>query len=174
MTRASRPGPTLSELLPRAQAGDADALNDLLASIAPYVSWVCAPIAERHSSDAVQEALLAISRGVGALRDQAAFYGWVRKIAAHEALRAVRREHSRSPRSVQLADQHQTENPIGFVYIDDVLRRLSRDHRQVLALRIMGLNEEEIADTLSLPVGTVRSRLHRARLRFRQHWYAAA
>jgi len=35
------------------------------------------------------------------------------------------------------------------------------------------LNEEEMARALRLPIGTVRSRLHRARHRFRQHWYAA-
>jgi RNA polymerase sigma-70 factor (ECF subfamily) len=44
----------------------------------------------------------------------------------------------------------------------------------VLTLRVYGLNEEEMAKTLSLPVGTVRSRLHRARRRFQEAWQPSA
>jgi RNA polymerase sigma-70 factor (ECF subfamily) len=156
-------------LLARAQAGDRRALNDLLVHITPYVSRICAPIAKRHHPDAVQEALLAIYRGMHGLRDSAAFYGWVRTVAAREAVRAARRlaDGSTGP----LPDVGQHADPLDAVHIDDILSRLSDPHQQVLTLRVLGLNEDEMARTLHLPVGTVRSRLHRARHRFRQHWY---
>ncbi|NUS13226.1 MAG: RNA polymerase sigma factor [Streptomyces sp.] len=158
-------------LLRRAQAGDPQALNDLLTHITPYVSRVCAPIAKRHNPDAVQEALIAVYRGVHGLRDTASFYGWVRTVAAREAVRAVRRL---APCEADtLPDVGQRTDPLDAVHIDDVLRRLSCQHQEVLTLRVLGLNEEEMARALRLPIGTVRSRLHRARHRFRQHWYAA-
>jgi RNA polymerase sigma-70 factor (ECF subfamily) len=162
-------GDPAAALLARAQAGDRQALNDLLAHITPYVSRICAPIAKRHNPDAVQEALLAIYRGMHGLRDPAAFYGWVRTVAAREAVRAVRRLAA-CP-AAPLTDVGQEAHALDAVHIDDILRRLSDPHQQVLTLRVLGLNEDEMARTLALPVGTVRSRLHRARHRFRQQWY---
>lgn len=50
--------------------------------------------------------------------------------------------------------------------------RLSHQHRQILTLRaVYGLNEQEMAIALSVPVGTVRSRLHRARGTFSAAWH---
>ncbi|MGF1429817.1 RNA polymerase sigma factor [Kitasatospora sp. LaBMicrA B282] len=157
-------------MLVRAQAGDRQALNDLIAHIAPYVSRVCTPIARRHGPDAAQEALFAVYRGVHGLRDTGAFYGWVRAIAVREAVRAVKL--SAPAGEDVLPEVTQDANPLDVVHIDDILHRLSRQHRQVLALRVLGLPEEEIARLLQLPVGTVRSRLHRARRSFRAHWEA--
>lgn len=165
------PAAALAALVHRAQAGDPRALNDLLSHITPYVARVCAPIAKRHSPDAVQEALIAVYRGLHGLRDTAAFHGWVRTVATREAVRAVRRLAPCAPDA--LPDVGDRADPLDAVHIDDVLRRLSSQHRQVLTLRVLGLNEEEMARALRLPIGTVRSRLHRARHRFRQHWYAA-
>lgn len=168
---AEDPATSVVALLHRAQAGDPQALNDLLTHIAPYVSRICAPIAKQHNPDAVQEALIAVYRGLHGLRDTAAFYGWVRTVAAREAVRAVRRSAPCAPDA--LPEVRQQADPLDVVHIDDVLRRLSCQHQQVLTLRVLGLNEEEMARALCLPIGTVRSRLHRARHRFRQHWYAA-
>ncbi|WP_291414763.1 sigma factor-like helix-turn-helix DNA-binding protein [Actinophytocola sp.] len=55
--------------------------------------------------------------------------------------------------------------------IRDVLRRLSPRHRAVLVLRdLHGLDEESAAEVLSVPTGTVKSRLHRARAAFKKAW----
>ncbi|MEV4016880.1 sigma-70 family RNA polymerase sigma factor [Nonomuraea angiospora] len=59
----------------------------------------------------------------------------------------------------------------GLVDIDDALARLPVSQRAVLVLRTReGLSEQEIADTLEIPIRTVKSRLHRARTAFREVW----
>ena len=59
----------------------------------------------------------------------------------------------------------------GLVDIGDALGRLPLAQRAVLVLRIQeGLSEQEIAATLGISAGTVKSRLHRARAAFREVW----
>lgn len=164
---------TVTPLLRRAQAGDRQAMNDLLLHIAPYVGRLCLPIAHGHSSDAAQEAMLAIYRGIHGLREPAAFYGWVRAVTVREAIRTSKRLSQGSADG--LPDLAQDANPLDTVHISDVMDRLPDQHRQILTLRaVYGMNEQEMAATLSLPVGTVRSRLHRARRNFQDAWHQRA
>ncbi|GAB7105536.1 RNA polymerase sigma factor [Streptomyces phaeofaciens] len=169
MKTEHEPPTAVAALLSRARAGDAQAMNDLLTEITPYVAHVCFPIARDNASDAVQEALLAIYRGLGTLREPAAFYGWVRSVTVREAVRTAKRLKVAEAACSEVESGHPA-NPLDAVHINDVLDRLSAQHRQVLALRFYGLNEDEMAATLSLPVGTVRSRLYRARRRFQEAW----
>lgn len=170
MTAAHRATlPAHTALLAQAQAGDRRAMNDLLLQILPFVRRVCAPIAQRHSSDAAQEAMIAIYRNIRDLREPTAFYGWVRAIAVREAIRTAKRLSKGT--ADKLPDAEQTWDPLVTVDISDVMDRLPERHRQVLTLRAMyGLSEEETATALAVPVGTIRSRLHRARRNFRDAW----
>ena len=62
-------------------------------------------------------------------------------------------------------------SPEGLVDIDDAVARLPVSQRVVLVLRTReGLSEQEIATALGIPVGTVKSRLSRARAAFRKAW----
>ncbi|MEU0337021.1 RNA polymerase sigma factor [Streptomyces sp. NPDC006193] len=164
--------PTPLALLPRAQAGDEQAMNHLLTAITPYVARLCRSVTHDDGADATQEALLAVYRGLRTLREPAAFYGWVRSVTVREAVRTAKRAGDEGA-YVQV-DSGEEANPLDAVHISDVLDRLSTSHRQVLTLRAWGLSEEEMAQVLSLPVGTVRSRLHRARRRFREAWLPSA
>ncbi len=159
-------------LLLRAQEGDQQAMNGLLTAITPYVARLCRSVTHDDGADATQEALLAIYRGLRTLREPAAFYGWVRSVTVREAIRTAKRAGEEGT-YVQV-DSGQDTNPLDSVHISDVLERLPTSHRQVLTLRVYGLNEAEMAQVLSLPVGTVRSRLHRARRRFREAWLPSA
>ncbi|MFG2603531.1 RNA polymerase sigma factor [Streptomyces sp. NPDC048514] len=164
--------PTPLALLPRAQAGDEQAMNQLLTGITPYVARLCRSVTHDDGADATQEALLAVYRGLRTLREPTAFYGWVRSVTVREAVRTAKRTGAEG--TYLRVESGQQANPLDAVHISDVLERLSTSHRQVLTLRAYGLNEEEMAEVLSLPVGTVRSRLHRARLRFREAWQPSA
>ncbi|MEU2369635.1 RNA polymerase sigma factor [Streptomyces pseudogriseolus] len=172
MKTAHEPTTPLPALLRQAQLGDEQAMNDLLTRITPYVARICLSIAHDNSSDATQEALLAVYRGLAGLREPAAFYGWVRSVTVREAVRTAKRLGDTVPCSP--VEARYEANPLDTVYINDVLERLSTAHREVLTLRVYGLNEEEMAETLSLPIGTVRSRLHRARRRFQEAWQPSA
>jgi RNA polymerase sigma-70 factor (ECF subfamily) len=171
MSTVSEP-PSHLTLLPRAQTGDEHAMNRLLTCITPYVARICRSITHDDGADATQEALLAIYRGLRSVREPAAFYGWVRSVTVREAVRTARR-HGEEHSCWEL-ESRQEANFLDAVHITDVLERLSRAHRQVLTLRAYGLNEEEMAEVLALPVGTVRSRLFRARRRFQEAWQPSA
>lgn len=152
-----------------ARAGDTLAMHDLLDHLTPFVARICAPIALADGPDATQEALIAVFGALRTLRDPEALYGWVRAIAVREAVRTARRAARAHP--AELADVPERGDPQLAADIDDVLARLSPDHRAVLVLRdIEGLDEEAAAAVLGVPPGTAKSRLHRARTSFRKAW----
>jgi RNA polymerase sigma-70 factor (ECF subfamily) len=161
--------PDVAVLVRQAQHGDALAMHDLLVLLGPYVGRLCGPIALQNGADAAQEALIAVFRGIRQLKEPAALFGWVRAIAVREALRVV----ARSGRVVaaELAEAPAPGDAELSADVRDVLQRLSPEHRAVLVLRdLEGLDEQSVAAVLSLPVGTVRSRLFRARRSFREAW----
>ncbi|MFI6504909.1 RNA polymerase sigma factor [Nonomuraea typhae] len=153
-----------------AQQGDALALDRLLDELAPYVRRLCARIAPAAADDATQEALLEIFRGLPSLRAPEAIIAWVRPVAVRTAIRLARRHEAEVTAEEALTDRH-SPSPEGLVDIDDALARLPLSQRVVLVLRTReGLSEQEIAATLGIPAGTVKSRLHRARAAFREVW----
>lgn len=157
------------ELVRRAQGGDTLAMNDLLRSLAPYVGRICGAIALDGGADATQEALTVVFRSLHGVREPAALLGWVRTIAVREAVRVARS----SPAAVPL--DLSTLPAAGDIALGsdvrDTLARLAPEHRAVLVLRdLAGYSEQEVADLLRIPAGTVKSRLHRARDRFRKAW----
>jgi RNA polymerase sigma-70 factor (ECF subfamily) len=159
----------LPALVRAAQRGDGLAMAELLDALAPAVGRWCGPIALQDSSDAAQEALIAVFRGLPGLREPAALFGWARAIAVREAVRVARR--SARERPDDLADVPDRGDPMLTVDVRDVLDRLAPEHRAVLMLRdLEGLDERTVADLLDLPTGTVKSRLSRARSNFRKGW----
>jgi RNA polymerase sigma-70 factor (ECF subfamily) len=145
------------------------AMHELLDLLAPYVGRICGPIALDDGPDATQEALIAIFRGIRGLRDPAAVFGWARSIAIREAVRMARR--SQGARAAELDDVPQSGDPLLAADVRDVLCRLSPEHRAVLVLRdLEGHGEQAVGELLEISTGTVKSRLHRARLSFRKAW----
>ncbi|WP_433510518.1 RNA polymerase sigma factor [Nonomuraea sp. CA-143628] len=162
------------ELVVAAQQGDALALDRLLDELAPYVRRLCARIAPAAADDATQEALLAIFRGLPSLQAPEAILTWARSVTVRTAIRLARRQDMEAPTDATaeatLTGRHAPSQE-GLVDIDDALARLPISQRVVLVLRTReGLSEEEIATTLGIPAGTVKSRLHRARAAFREVW----
>jgi RNA polymerase sigma factor (sigma-70 family) len=156
-------------LVRAAQRGDRIAVAELMDALAPYVGRVCGPIALQDGPDAAQEALIAIFRNLARLREPGAIYGWARAIAVREALRVARKAARTIP--AELPDVLAPGDPELAADIRDVLARLTPDHRAVLVLRdLEGLDEQAAGALLSLPAGTVRSRLFRARRSFRKAW----
>src|SRR5260370_37936271 len=85
-----------------AQRGDRIAVAELMDALAPYVGRVCGPIALQDGPDAAQEALIAILKNLGRLREPGAIYGWARAIAVREAVRVARKAARTVP--AELAD----------------------------------------------------------------------
>ncbi len=159
----------IAALVRAAQRGNTMAMNDLLDLLAPYVGRICGPIALDDAADAAQEALTTVFRHLHTLREPVAVYGWVRAIATREAIRMAQRRSSRP--TAELIDLPAHGDIELAADIRDVLDRLTAEHRAILVLRdLEGLDERQVAEILAAPLGTVKSRLHRARLNFRRMW----
>ncbi|WP_323747075.1 RNA polymerase sigma factor [Catenulispora pinisilvae] len=154
-----------------AQRGDAIAMSRLLDELTPYVGRLCAPIALADGPDAAQEALIAVFQNLKSLREPAALYGWVRRIAVREAIRIAQRGARQQP--AELAELPAPGSPELAVDVRDVLDRLSPEHRAILMLReVEGLDERAAAEVLAVSAGTAKSRLSRAKAAFRKAWTA--
>ena len=159
-----------TSLVRAAQSGDALALDRLLDDLAPYVLRICRGIALNHADDAAQESLMAIVRHLRSLREPEALYGWARRIATREAIRAARA--SRNTAELTFETPASTDPLLG-IEVRDQLSRMEPAQRAIIVLRdLEGLSEEQVAEILGVAHGTVKSRLHRARARFKQEWLA--
>lgn len=159
-------------LVERARGGDAMAMHNLLLRVEPLVGAWCMPIALDDGLDATQEAMITIFRRLGDLREPRAFHGWVRRISVRAAVKTAR-ERSKVPLTSEdwLEEVPSADDPAVRIDILSVMQQLSPEQRAVLTLRVTdGLSDEEIATALGIPRGTVRSRLSRARTRFRKEW----
>jgi len=160
-----------ARLVEGAQRGDVLAMDELLGILTPYVGRICGPVALQDSADAAQEALIAVFRSIRQLKEPAALFGWVRAIAVREALKFAHQRHRLQTVPVEWEDPPAADDLHLRSDITDTLRRLAPEHRVVLALRhVEGLSEQEVSALLEIPVGTVRSRLFRARRSFRTAW----
>ena len=170
MARAHVQGPDdPAGLVRRAQRGDAFAMDELLELLEPHVGQVCARIARQDAADAAQESMIAIFRRLGQLKAPEALIGWARAIAVREAVRVAIR--SRRVPAAETLEEPDLRDAQLAADIRDVLSRLTPEHRAVLTMRhVEGLDEREVAGLLDVPVGTVRSRLFRARSVFRRSW----
>jgi RNA polymerase sigma-70 factor (ECF subfamily) len=130
------------------------------------------------AQDLVQEVLLRVRRGLQTY-EPGSMEGWLSRIATNAFLDDVRRR-KRRPEDLLPDDPDWVLPPTGAadealaaeVLPDDIqsaLRRLPEDFRAAVVLcDVVGLSYQEIGDSLGIPVGTVRSRIHRGRALLRQ------
>jgi RNA polymerase sigma-70 factor, ECF subfamily len=134
--------------------------------------------------DVVQEAFLNAYQSLGSFKGDARFFTWLYRIAINAAI-----SHKRKRRVVLSIDAanrngestiepldpaedtqpgHALEMAEQERHIHHALSRLSAEHRAVLVMKDMeGQKYEVMAEVLEVPIGTIRSRLHRARLELR-------
>lgn len=165
------------DLIAQAQAGHRAALEQLLGLHYDRVSTICNRIAgdTRDGDDATQEALVRIVKHLPRFDGRSQFSTWVYRVATNAALDELRRRKRRPQLGVAAADgtvrepiDTRTEQAFSQVtdsaMIHDALKQLSEEYRTVLVMReVADLDYAEIANTLGIPIGTVRSRLARAR-----------
>ena len=158
-------------LLKRAQRGDRAAVDAILREHYDMVRAVCHRIVidRDDADDAVQNALINIVRALPGFDGRSAFSTWIYRIATNAALDEVRRIRRRAlPTEDESIIDSASDDGTGAVDVridvSAALGELSEEHRVALVLRhVADLEYEEIAIILDVPVGTVRSRLSRAR-----------
>jgi RNA polymerase sigma-70 factor (ECF subfamily) len=158
-----------TELVTRAQHGDRAAFGLLAAEIATRFLAVSRRILRDIdlAEDATQQALVAIWRDLPQLRDPARFDAWSYRLLVRACYAEGRRNRRWSPNLRLLPLDMPATDRLDLVVDRDQLergfRRLSIDHRAVVVLHhYLDLSLEEVAETLGVPPGTVRSRLHHA------------
>ena len=171
-----------AELVLRAQGGDRAAFGDLVVRHQDRVFTMLVGVVGCHEEarDAAQEAFVQAWRKLSLFRGEAQFSTWLYRIAMNEAL--ARRRRRRPAASLEQSKEQTGAEPIdhredataSLASAEEVARvraalaDLPDDQRQILVLReIDGCAYEQIAEVLELPIGTVRSRLFRARLQLR-------
>jgi RNA polymerase sigma factor (sigma-70 family) len=158
------------DLVVRAQQGDRRAFETLALDSHPRLFKVAHGILRDATlaEDVTQQALLDIWRNLGSLRDPHRYDGWSYRILVNACHAEARRTPTWLPDSeVTSADEPRAADAFRRVDDRDQLergfRQLSVDHRTVLVLHyLLDLTQEQVAEVLGVPAGTVASRLNRA------------
>ncbi|MDD5179919.1 MAG: RNA polymerase sigma factor RpoE [Gallionellaceae bacterium] len=172
------------QLVERVQRGDKHAFELLVAKyqrrLARLISRFVRDAAEVE--DVTQDAFIKAYRALPTFRGESAFYTWLYRIGINTAKNYLLALKRRAPTSTSFdADEAEGFEDAGLLrevstpenelmskqvieVVNASLRQLPDDLRTALTLReIEGLSYEEIADVMNCPIGTVRSRIFRAR-----------
>ena len=156
------------ELVERAQLGDESAYAALAVRIGDRLYAAAHHILRDtgRAEDATQQAMIDIWRMLPQLKDPDRFQAWAYRIVVRAAYAEAARQRLWGLRArAATADRTVAPDHAAAVADRDQLargfQRLPVDHRAVVVLKhYAGLSNEEIAEALGIPEGTVRSRLH--------------
>jgi RNA polymerase sigma-70 factor (ECF subfamily) len=171
----------------RLQANEDAAYDELVRTFSASIFHVAYRMLgdSAEASDVVQEIFLKVFRNIAGFKGEAALKTWIFKIALSEILNRLRWWKRRYRFATMSLDEQPNGNGTGTgsmlpsasptpeemlqskeqeTAIQQALGRLSKDHRSIIVLRdIEGFSYNEIADVLGVSIGTVKSRLARAR-----------
>jgi RNA polymerase sigma-70 factor (ECF subfamily) len=178
---------TDAQLVARAQRGDQRAFELLVMKYQRRIERLIGRMVRDDAlvQDIAQESFIRAYRALPQFRGDSAFYTWMYRIAVNTAKKALvdlKRDPVMPESSMQLPDDGDETSVCGFepsdgetpdavlaskqiaLAVNAAIEALSEDLRQAVTLReIEGLSYEEIADVMNCPIGTVRSRIFRAR-----------
>jgi RNA polymerase sigma-70 factor (ECF subfamily) len=173
-------------LIERCRSGHPEAFGDLVSKYQRrLVRTLGTLLGNGHDAlDVAQEAFLKAFLNLDSFRGDAAFYSWLFRIAWNGAATLRRKQRVRASVSLDAIremsgsepdDHSPTSDPTRALQITEdqqllrqSLNELGEDYRTALILKeIEGLSYEEIASLTDCPIGTVRSRIHRARQELR-------
>lgn len=169
------------ELVRRTLAGEQDAFAALVARYQKRAFWIAFHVLGRveDARDVAQESFVRLFRSLDKFDHARSFYTWFHRIVLNLAIDHLRKQKSARATSFDdlhgVADDEPGSEPAeraeqnGLVW--RVLAKLDSKFRTVLVLRdIHGMSCREIAPILRIKHATVRWRLHRGRLVFREYW----
>jgi RNA polymerase sigma-70 factor (ECF subfamily) len=165
------------ELAAQAAEGNLDAFGSLFTRYARDVYRLALSLGHRRADaeDLMQDTFLAALEGMGRFEGRSSVRTWLGAILVRQASRRRRYHRLRATEVLEEGDATVTVAPgtrnEQRLDVQAMLDTLSSEHRTVLVLReLQGMSYDEIADALSIPRGTVESRLFRARNMLRERF----
>lgn len=176
-----------SKIVAAVRAGNCEAYGQLVEKYQDRLFNTLLRIAgsREDAADLVQDAFVQAYVKLDAFRGDSKFYTWLYRVAMNLALSHLRKQKSRGGPMVSV---EQTRDTIGEEPVDQhpsvqeevlsaeqteqvhaAIGELGEEHRQILVLReLEACSYEQISEILAMPIGTVRSRLFRARLQLKE------
>jgi RNA polymerase sigma-70 factor (ECF subfamily) len=170
------------EVIARAQRGDLQAYGFLVRQYEQLAFRAAYLIThdEHEAADAAQDAFVRAYRALSSFKLDQPFRPWLLRIVTNQALNRVKSEQRRMRMAERFAQAMMTSQDIPAperVAVEreqnerllEAVRRLDADEQALIALRyFLELPEREVAQALNVPLGTVKSRLHRMLTRLRE------
>jgi RNA polymerase sigma-70 factor (ECF subfamily) len=165
-----------ADLVRRHLDGDRGAFDEIVTRHRNRVYAVALRICNRHEDalDVTQDVFLAAYRKLSGFRQEALLTTWLHRLAVNAALdlarKRSRRDHPSLDDAVEMADaapgpDEVAADSVRAAEVRRALASLSPEYRAVVVLHdLQDLDYAAVAAALDVPVGTVKSRLHRARL----------
>lgn len=168
--------------------GDIRGLEILVRKYQLYAVGVAAPIINDlgQAEEIVQEAFIKVFQNIASFDETRPFRSWFLRIVVNDTLNLVKRQNRLLPldpprdfendsqkdesensflifKQAEFGDEHDLAEAL-----QKVLEDLSPEHQAVIQLKYyLSMSEEEIAEVVQVPVGTVKSRLHAAKQKFK-------
>lgn len=179
-------------LVERCKAGERAAFDELIGAHQERVFNTAFRLMGNYEEalDLTQEVFMNCFRKIGSFKGDSAVSTWLYRITVNTAKNRWKYQQSRGfnktqsldapmntddeERIKQFPDRQPTPRTVAadreaFTFMEGQLQTLNEEHRTVLVLRyVEELSYEEIADILSISIGTVKSRIHRARQELRE------
>jgi RNA polymerase sigma-70 factor, ECF subfamily len=164
-------GPSDRELIERFRAGRRDAFTELMSRNERRIYNLAYRMlgGPEDARDATQEAFLSCYRNLAGFRGDAEFSTWLHRIAVNACYDLLRRRRQtlsldEEPAEGIAAVPDHADRAVATADVQRALMSVRPEFRAVLVMHeLQDLPLEEIAATLEVPVGTVKSRLHRGR-----------
>ena len=170
MTELRADSHNLVEEVRQARDGNPSAFERLVERTESLLKKLAYPIVGAELlADALQETYLQMFRNLSQLREPGAFIPWLSRMCLHECYRIAKKVKPEA----ELAESAARVDPRAEVHakvtLEQALKRMTRDDRDILILReLLGFSYEELSFTLRCPTGTVKSRLSTARQRLKE------
>jgi RNA polymerase sigma-70 factor, ECF subfamily len=165
-----------AELLERYRLGDVSAFDEIVDRYERRV-WAVALRMVGHAEDArdvSQEVFVSAIRALRTFREESQLSTWFHRVTVNASLDLLRKRKRADARPLEEVQEQASDSPgpeahaVGATRAAEVqkaLTRLSEEHRAVLVLHdLQDLDYGEVSAALGIPLGTVKSRIHRARV----------
>lgn len=177
------PGESDHELVAKALQGNQKAFRSIVERIHPTAFAVVRGILgdSDEVEDVLQNVYIKVHRGLGGFRGESRLSTWSYQIARNEAINAARRRRLDGPPVEEVALAAGADTNPETVYgrqelgsrMEAAMAGLEENYRMALELRYMGERSyEEIAETLGLPIGTVKTYIYRGKAQLKKSAHA--